>query len=90
MSMFQVLLINYMEGIEYEELTLDSGNAILPDTTFSPIGGYIYVLTTSKVRSCVPKSWRPPRRRTKPTGSPKTQKMAGTVCYSQDLARNRD
>lgn len=47
--LLQVLLINNFEAIEYEELTLDSGNAVLPDTTFSPIGGYVYVLTTSKV-----------------------------------------
>lgn len=46
----QVLLISYLEGIEYEELTLDSGSALLPDTSFSPAGDYIYVLTTSKVR----------------------------------------
>ncbi len=45
----QVLLVNSLVGTEYEELMLDAGNAILPDTTISRFGDYIYVLTTKKV-----------------------------------------
>lgn len=34
---------------EYEEVVVDSGNSILPDTTLSPGADYLYVLSTSKV-----------------------------------------
>lgn len=34
---------------EYEEVVVDSGNTILPDTQLSPSGDYLYVLSTSKV-----------------------------------------
>lgn len=34
---------------EYEEVVVDEGHAILPDTTLSPSGDYLYVLSTSKV-----------------------------------------
>jgi hypothetical protein len=35
---------------EYEEVVVDESNAILPDTTLSSSGDYLYVLSTSKVR----------------------------------------
>lgn len=34
---------------QYEEVVVDVGNRILPDTTLSPSGDYLYVLSTSKV-----------------------------------------
>ncbi|RZC36560.1 plexin-B [Asbolus verrucosus] len=34
---------------EYEEVVVDEGNAILPDTTLSTSGDYLYVLSTSKI-----------------------------------------
>lgn len=34
---------------EYEEIVVDAGNAILPDTTLSPAADYLYVLSTSSV-----------------------------------------
>lgn len=39
---------------EYEEVVVDDGNAVLPDTTLSPSGDYLYVLSTSKVRRLLP------------------------------------
>jgi hypothetical protein len=36
-------------GAEYEEVTVDPGRAILPDTTVAPGGDFLYVLSTSKV-----------------------------------------
>jgi len=36
-------------GVIYEELVLDNGNAILPDTTLSANEEYLYVLTKSNV-----------------------------------------
>ncbi|KAL1450839.1 hypothetical protein WDU94_003154, partial [Cyamophila willieti] len=38
---------NQIEGLEYEQMTLDKGNAILPDTYV--MNDHIYVLTTRKV-----------------------------------------
>lgn len=34
---------------EYEEILVDEGHAILPDTTLSPSGDHLYVLSTAKV-----------------------------------------
>lgn len=34
---------------EYEEVVVDDGHAVLPDTTLSPSGDYLYVLSASKV-----------------------------------------
>ncbi|XP_017776948.1 PREDICTED: plexin-B [Nicrophorus vespilloides] len=34
---------------EYEEVLVDPGKAILPDTALSPNGNYLYVLSTSKI-----------------------------------------
>nr|CAI5855263.1 unnamed protein product [Callosobruchus analis] len=43
------VLLSGPEPPEYEEITVDEGNTILPDTTLSPSGDYLYVLSTSKV-----------------------------------------
>ncbi|CAH0774149.1 unnamed protein product [Bemisia tabaci] len=48
-SLKKVLLSSASRGILYEELILDKGKAILPDTTISPNQEFLYVLTTSKV-----------------------------------------
>lgn len=45
------VLLSVPEMTEYEEVLIDDGNAILPDTTLSPSGDYLYVLSTSKVRN---------------------------------------
>nr|XP_023013437.1 plexin-B [Leptinotarsa decemlineata]XP_023013439.1 plexin-B [Leptinotarsa decemlineata]XP_023013440.1 plexin-B [Leptinotarsa decemlineata] len=43
------VLLSGPEPPEYEEVVVDEGNPILPDTTLSPSGDYLYVLSTSKV-----------------------------------------
>jgi hypothetical protein len=48
-SFFQVLLSSALVGAEYEDITVDPGHAILPDTTVSPGGDFLYVLSTAKV-----------------------------------------
>jgi len=45
-----VLLSSALVGAEYEEITVDPGRAILPDTTLAPGGDFLYVLSTAKVR----------------------------------------
>lgn len=47
------VLLSAVDPAEYEEVTVDAGNAILPDTTISPSGHFLYVLSTSKVYSFV-------------------------------------
>jgi hypothetical protein len=44
-----VLLSSALVGAEYEEVTIDPGRAILPDTTVAPGGDFLYVLSTAKV-----------------------------------------
>lgn len=44
------VLLSGLVPTEYEEVLVDEGNAILPDTTLSTSGDYLYVLSTSKVR----------------------------------------
>jgi hypothetical protein len=46
---FQVLLSSSLVGAEYEDVTVDPGRAILPDTTVAPGGDFLYVLSTAKV-----------------------------------------
>ena len=36
-------------GREYEEITVNEGKTILPDTVVSPSGEHLYVLTSNKV-----------------------------------------
>jgi hypothetical protein len=48
-SVFQVLLSSALVGAEYEEITIDPGRLILPDTTVAPGGDFLYVLSTAKV-----------------------------------------
>jgi hypothetical protein len=48
-SFFQVLLSSALVGAEYEDVTVDPGRAILPDTTVAPGGDFLYVLSTAKV-----------------------------------------
>lgn len=43
------VLLNGPSPPEYEEVLVDAGNPILPDTTLSPTGDYLYVLSASKV-----------------------------------------
>lgn len=43
------VLLSGPEPPEYEEVVVDEGNTILPDTTLSPSGDYLYVLSTAKV-----------------------------------------
>lgn len=43
------VLLSGPEPPEYEELVVDEGSAILPDSTVSPSGDYLYVLSTAKV-----------------------------------------
>ncbi|KAF2885610.1 hypothetical protein ILUMI_20552 [Ignelater luminosus] len=43
------VLLSGAEPTEYEEVIVDDGNTILPDTTLSPSGDYLYVLSTSKI-----------------------------------------
>ncbi|XP_022914955.1 plexin-B isoform X2 [Onthophagus taurus] len=45
----KVLLSSTPHPTEYEEVTVDHGHPILPDTTLSPLGDYLYVLSTSKI-----------------------------------------
>jgi len=47
-----VLLSGAVVGSEYEEIIVDPGRTILPDTTISPAGDFLYVLSTAKVRTC--------------------------------------
>lgn len=49
LSLFQVLLSSALVGAEYEDVTVDPGRAILPDTTVAPGGEFLYVLSTAKV-----------------------------------------
>lgn len=43
------VLLNGPSPPEYEQVLVDPGNPILPDTTLSPTGDYLYVLSGSKV-----------------------------------------
>ncbi|CAH0562365.1 unnamed protein product [Brassicogethes aeneus] len=43
------VLLSVPEVTVYEEIVVDDGNAILPDTQLSPSGDYLYVLSSSKV-----------------------------------------
>lgn len=43
------VLLSGPQPLEYEEVVVDKGNSILPDTSLSPNGDYLYVLSTSKV-----------------------------------------
>lgn len=43
------VLLSAPSPTEYEEVIVDAGNQILPDTTLSPSGDYLYVLSTSKI-----------------------------------------
>ncbi|XP_066158609.1 plexin-B [Euwallacea fornicatus] len=43
------VLLNGPSPPEYDEVLVDAGYPILPDTTLSPTGDYLYVLSTSKV-----------------------------------------
>lgn len=43
------VLLSGAAPAEYEQVLVDAGNAILPDTTLSPTGDYLYVLSTSKI-----------------------------------------
>lgn len=45
----QVLLSSATRGVNYEELVLDNGSAILPDTSLTMNGEHLYVLTRSNV-----------------------------------------
>jgi len=45
----QVLISDAATADEYEEIQLDPGNAILPDTAVDRSGDFLYVLTTTKV-----------------------------------------
>jgi hypothetical protein len=47
-----VLLSSAHVAAEYEEIIVDPGRAILPDTTVAPGGDFLYVLSTAKVRPC--------------------------------------
>lgn len=43
------VLLNGPSPPEYEQVLVDAGNPILPDTTLSSTGDYLYVLSASKV-----------------------------------------
>lgn len=43
------VLLSGVEPTEYEEVVVDDGNTILPDTALAPSGDYLYVLSTSKI-----------------------------------------
>lgn len=43
------VLLSGAEPVEYEEVTVDAGHTILPDTALSPSGEFLYVLSSSKV-----------------------------------------
>jgi len=45
----KVLLSSAIHAVNYEELVLDNGNAILPDTSLTTNGEHLYVLTRSNV-----------------------------------------
>ncbi|KAE9543414.1 hypothetical protein AGLY_002214 [Aphis glycines] len=45
----KVLLSSATHAVNYEELVLDNGNAILPDTSLTTNGEHLYVLTRSNV-----------------------------------------
>ncbi|XP_065351810.1 plexin-B isoform X4 [Cloeon dipterum] len=45
----KVFLVDKDVAHEYEEIILDPGNAILPDTSLDRSGDFLYVLTTSKI-----------------------------------------
>jgi hypothetical protein len=45
----KVLLSSSTHGVNYEEVVLDDGNAILPDTSLTTNGEHLYVLTRSSV-----------------------------------------
>jgi len=45
----KVLMSSATYGVIYEELVLDNGNAILPDTTLSTNEEHLYVLTQANV-----------------------------------------
>lgn len=47
--MLKVLLASVTYGVNYEELILDHGNTVLPDTSLSSNGEHLYVLTHSNV-----------------------------------------
>lgn len=44
-----MLLSSATHAVNYEELILDNGNAILPDTSLTTNGEHLYVLTRSNV-----------------------------------------
>ncbi|XP_066996957.2 plexin-B isoform X2 [Anabrus simplex] len=48
-SIKKVLLSSTGVGSEYEVVAVDPGRAILPDTTISPQGDYLYVLSVGKI-----------------------------------------
>lgn len=43
------MLSSATHGMNYEEVVLDNGNAILPDTSLTTNGEHLYVLTRSNV-----------------------------------------
>ncbi|XP_014244949.1 plexin-B isoform X2 [Cimex lectularius] len=45
----KVLLVGANKGLEYEQLSINEGNPLLPDTTVSPSKEHLYVLTSNKV-----------------------------------------
>lgn len=45
----KVLLLSATYAVNYEELILDNGNAILPDTSLTTNGEHLYVLTRLNV-----------------------------------------
>ncbi|KAJ9580515.1 hypothetical protein L9F63_024304, partial [Diploptera punctata] len=44
-----VLVSSPLLASEYEEVIVDPGRAILPDTTVAPGGDFLYVLSTAKL-----------------------------------------
>lgn len=53
----KVLLSSSTHGVNYEELVLDDGNAILPDTSLTANGEHLYVLTRANVSLFYKISW---------------------------------
>lgn len=49
-SFLQVLISGATQALDYESVSVDPGHAILPDTTLSPNGDFLYVLSSAKVR----------------------------------------
>ncbi|XP_039297179.1 plexin-B-like isoform X1 [Nilaparvata lugens] len=45
----KVLVTTANSAIEYEEMLIDEGNKVLPDTVIAPNGEHFYALTTAKV-----------------------------------------